>query len=93
MSRAAYMREYRARKRVGPQLEALAETFEASGKIARAADPVAELARQLAEAHEEIRRLKRELAARPSPFRARLGNVGSSIPEYRPVPKPSQRRK
>jgi hypothetical protein len=58
------MREYRARRRVQPQLEALAETFGSAGKIARAADPVVELSRQLAEAQEEIRHLKRELAQR-----------------------------
>jgi len=78
MSRAAYMREYRKRRKVRPQLERLAETYATGSKILRAADPVDEMAKLLAEAQEEIRRLKRELAARPE---------RNPYTEFRPVPK------
>lgn len=87
--RAAYMREYRARHRAAKMT---GPTYQLDVAIQR-----------VAELEEEVRQLKAELAKRPpapvlhpNPILAAMGlDVNGNPPgiEFRPVPKPSQRRK
>lgn len=69
--RAAYMRDYRAKKGLKEPTAAERKAFkqaevQSAGAI-MAAPALAEKDRKIAELEEEIRRLKRELATRPKP--------------------------
>jgi hypothetical protein len=83
-SRAAYMREYRARHRAldeRPKESVMRERYRAAD-----ADRIASLMAENVRLTDEIARLKRELANRPVPVKPADAGWGA----YRPAPKPGK---
>jgi len=79
MSRAAYMRDYRAKRKTPAPVSGLDFAVD----LARAEDRIREL-------EAEVARLKRELAARPMAPTERGLPIGARPHEFRPVPKPGK---
>ena len=89
---AAYMREYRARRKAADDIHETALIGAAiSADLVRAEDRIREL-------EAEVAHLKRELAARASGLPITVVRAATAldepqwVPEYRPVPKPGKRK-